>query len=122
MPDIAGALGIDPCGLIENSVSGTELVVLVDYDSFYIFNFNDMTWREGPDIPYDVLLTWDSMLVQMENTFYLMGGYIGDDMTTDAIFKFDNENYVWHMEATGLQTAKRGGAAIAIPDEIANCS
>ncbi len=122
MPDIAEALGDDPCGLIENSASGIELVVLVDYDSCYIFNFNDMTWREGPDIPYDVQLSWDSMLVQMEKTFYLLGGHIEGDMDTDAIFKFDNENYAWHMEATGLETAKGGGVAMAIPDEMANCS
>ncbi len=121
MPDVPVNLSNDPCGLIENSDNGLEMVVLADYDSCYIFNFADMTWREGPNIPYDVKLSTEEMLVQMEKSFYIIGGNTVDGTATDSIFQFDNENYAWNLASSHLQTARRHGAAIAVPDETVNC-
>ncbi len=123
MPDVPVVLDNDPCGLIENSVNGFELVVLADYEKSYIFNFEDMTWREGPSIPYDVSVLYEEMPVQVEKTFYIMGGFLWDeDTVTDAILKFDNENYVWSLETARLGTARANGVAIPVPDEMVNCS
>ncbi len=122
MPDVPVLLGNDPCGLIENSINGFELVVLADYNDCYIFNFGDMTWREGPSIPYDIKIAFEEMPVQMGKTFYIMGGYLVDGTVTDAIFRFDYENYVWHLETARLETARTRGVAIAVPDEMVNCN
>ncbi len=122
MPDVPVTLANDPCGVIENSINGVELVVLHDWDQCHIFNFGDMTWRAGPNVSLDFKLTYESMPVQMEETFYILGGYLADkEAVTDAIFKFDNENYAWNLQTARLQTARRRGVAIAVPDEMVNC-
>ncbi len=51
-----------------------------------------------------------------------MGGYLLEDTATDAIFRFDNENYAWHLESARLQTERRQAAAIAVPDNMVHCS
>ncbi len=59
----------------------------------------------------------------MEKNFYIMGGYLEDeDTSTDAIFEFDNENYLWRLDSTRLPTAKRAGVAISVPDQVIDCS
>ncbi len=124
MPDIPFKSPVmDPCALIENSDNGMELVVLARYDTCYIFNFKNMSWRPGPSIDYDISVIYREMTVQMEKNFYIMGGYLEDeDSVTDAIFEFDSENYMWRLDATRLPTAKRGGVAIAVPDQVIDCS
>ncbi len=119
MPDVPAVICNDPCGIIENSVNGVELVVLSDSDG-YIFNFEEMVWRDGPTLDLD--LFYDEMPVQMEKTFYIMGGYLGDNAVSDAVFRFDNENYEWRLETARLETARRGGVAIAVPDQMVNCN
>ncbi len=92
-----------------------------DYDNSYIFNFGDLAWREGPKINYE-MESADGMPVQMEKTFYVIGGWLIDGATADVIYMFDNENYIWELVPTRLKTSRGKGCAIAVPDEVVYCS
>ncbi len=114
-------LFISPCGLIENSEKGQELVVLPNYDECHIFNFLEKAWRVGPNLPEDTKIGFSSMVAQMEKSFYILGGRLVDGNTTDAVFKFDEENYAWIRQSFVLSSPTDAGVAIPVPDYVVNC-
>ncbi len=119
MPDAPFPFCNDGCGLIDNSDNGQELVFFNENDC-QIFNFASNDWRDGPAIPSDV--TYESMTVQMLKDFYVMGGRRPDDSSTDSVYRFDAENYQWIREGVTLQTPRRKGVGLAVPDNVVNCS
>ncbi len=113
-----------PCGLIENSANGQELVVLISHRNCQIFNFREGVWKEGPMITdmYGVQFNRESMVAQMKKNFYVMGGQLDNGFwTTDAIYEFDPKNYEWVERDFRLNTPRRGGVAIPVPDQVVEC-
>ncbi len=118
MPEMPIDMFIDPCGLIKNSVNGQELVVLGDYENCRIFNFREHEWKVGPNLPEDTKIDYASMVAQMETSFYLLGGLLKDRTRTDAVFRFDEENYEWIRQSFSLSTPTDAGVAFPVPDQL----
>ena len=107
----------------------------------YIFNIDAFEWRTAED--GDVFMDLYSPTVQMGlETFFLVGGYDGDDYETGAIhrlvcplardeyfssnravdcFRYEPATESWTQLNTTLLLERRSGAAIAVPDDVANC-
>ncbi len=122
MPDLPFLISSDPCGLIENSANGQEMVVLAKHDDCQIFNFGDQTWRPGPILADGPHIKWESMVAQMTKNFYILGGRLEDEPgVTDVVFEFDAENYEWVRQSFTLSNLRRGGVAIPVPDDVVEC-
>ena len=123
LPDLQSATDKDVCGLIENSENGQEIVVMGDAATCHIYNFRNNSWRPGPlfEGP-DSTLSESSATVQLNKNFVFLGGYLGNALTTDSIYGFDQENYRWVQKAATLSSTKRGAIAIAVPDDLVDCS
>ncbi len=105
------------CGFIKNPDNGVEAVVY-DQGITEIFNFNDMTWRLGPEMPW----TSYSGFAQLSETFVMVGGNgYGTDL--DLIFQFDNLEYKWILKGQhlGIERDKSPGV-VAVPDDFVSCS
>jgi len=104
------------CGVINNVAHGMEVLV-ADETSSYIFSFTDLEWRDGPKLP---LSTVDSFSVPLDGGFLSMGGkQAGSYFAT--IYKFDENQYNWLVEAVQLETPRQYAAAVAVPDSFLNC-
>ncbi len=121
MPDLPWDILYDICGLIENSVNGQELVVFDNYASCQIFNFEENAWKEGPLLPDDTKLFENSLVAQMEQTFYILGGRFEGEISSDVVYKFDQENYEWVRQSFVLSNPIEGGVAIPVPDNVVHC-
>ncbi len=112
-------LHVDACGLIENSLNGQELVALPDHDSCQIYNFRDDAWRAGPPLQEGIL--YDSAVVQRSKSFVIVGGGTGN-ASTDSVYEFDPEGYLWVRSAATLRTARGTAVAVAVDDDHVECS
>ncbi len=74
------------CGLINNEQLGKDVVV-ASYGTSEIFNFANMTWRNGPTLPFGD----SSASVELLDTFLLVGGY--EDSVSNKMYIFDEANY-----------------------------
>ena len=122
LPDLPGYILFDACGLIQNPENGQELVVLASGTACYIFNFRNETWREGPVLEgVNSDLQESATAVQMGDNFLVLGGYLGDGVSTDTVYEFDQDNYLW-IPRDSLSSARRGVIGIPVPDDMVNCS
>ncbi len=107
------------CGLINNSVMGVEVVV-AGYGTSEIFNFDDLAWRDGPNLP---IFGHGYASVQLTNTFLLVGGYEDNaEQYSDKIFIFDEDDYSFTLMSQTLVYPRNVPAAVLVPDEFVNCS
>ncbi len=121
LPGYVGDRFYASCGLINNPENGLEVVVTSEGTSD-IFNFNDMTWRPGPDF---VDYVYESGYAQLRDTFVLVGGdKNGDELFwPDTIYLFDHLNYEWILMDQSLQMPRESYAGVvAVPDDFVNCS
>ncbi len=102
------------CGLIHNDEKGNEVVV-AGYGSSEIFNFDSLTWRDGPALPYG----YGYASVQLTDTFLLVGGY--EDDYSDKIYIFDEDNYEFTLKSQTLWHPRLYAGAVVVPDEMVNC-
>ncbi len=103
------------CGLIRSETNGKEYVV-AGFGTSEIFNFDTMSWRTGPTLPYG----YGYASVQLEDTFVLVGGY--EDDYTDRMYVFDQDNYAFALKSQRLQHPRAYAGAVALPDDAVNCS
>ncbi len=108
------------CGLIQNPGNGYEAVI-VALQKNEIFNFKNLTWRNGPPVPKN--FTWAGY-TQLSDTFLVIGGKRkGDDQFSNEIYKFDNINYKWVLLGRHLQTGVGYyPGVVTIPDNFLNCT
>ncbi len=104
------------CGLIRNDQFGKEVVV-AGYGTSEIFNFDELAWRDGPELPHG--FGYES--VQLMDTFLLVGG-LEDDSETNKIYIFDEDNYKFTLKSQTLWLSRRYAGAVVVPDELVNCS
>ncbi len=106
------------CGLINNPTNGREAVVVQNGIS-EIFNFNNLTWRAGPDAPY----FYEAGFSQLFDTFVVVGGIGSNSEYLDTLYKFDQINYAWIQLTQQLQTATGSYPGVAtVPDSFVNCN
>ncbi len=103
------------CGLVQNDQMGKEVVV-AGYGTSEIFNFGNMTWRDGPDLPSG----YGYASVQLTDTFLMVGGF--ESSYSNKIYIFDEENYYFTLMPETLAYERRWAGAVAVPDEMFNCS
>ncbi len=103
------------CGLIYNDIMGQEVVV-AGYGTSEIFNLNDMSWRDGPELPYGR----GYASAQLANTFALVGGYEEDYL--DKIYLFHQDNYEFVTKTQRLEHPRRYAGSVAVPDAMVNCT
>ncbi len=103
------------CGLINNEQFGKEVVV-ADLGTSEIFNFDSLTWRDGPDLPYG----YGYASVQLTDTFLLVGGLEED--YSNKIYIFDEDNYEFTLKSQTLWQPRAWSGAVVVPDELVNCS
>ena len=121
LPDAPATINGDACGLITNSENGQEVVVLHASNVVSIFNFRDNAWRDGPELEEETL-SIDMETVQLSKTFVMLGGYVGDNICTDSVYEFDEEEYRWVRKGATLSEEKRAVIPIAVPDHVVDCS
>ena len=87
-----------------------------------IFSLDTLTWRVGPDFPYDVSY---ASVVPFEDTFLVVGGYTEDFAffgEMDTVIKFDPLTESWIELPVKMKDTRESFAAFTIPDWYANCS
>jgi len=107
------------CGLLNNGNYGLEFVIAA-YEHSYIFSFTDLTWRDGPTIPD---FRHFVQYAPTKNGFLAIGGH-DEDMFgpyLSSIYRFDEISYEWVLEQAELERGKDFFAAVAVPDDFANC-
>ncbi len=119
MPDIPEPIFEATCGLIENSVNGQEIVVLANSGVTYIFNFDNNSWRTGPNGYPSTDFSY-AATVQTGNTFIKVGGETGFS-PSNTLYRFDEENYDWVLLPQTLSVNRYGAVAIPLPDDFATC-
>lgn len=116
LPPMTMSRDYPSCGMINNPENGLEAVIVEDGAS-EIFNFNDLTWRAGPDGPY----IYDAGYAQLPETFVVVGGY-DLSQALDTIYQFDNVNYDWIQKDQRLQTPRDNyPGVVAVPGDFISC-
>ncbi len=106
------------CGLINNPERGREAVI-AGYNQTQIFNFNDLTWRPGPNTSSFM----EAGYTQLSDTFIVVGGYSSKYGYMDKIHKFDNINYDWIELNQHLETSNYWfPGAVMVPDSFVTCN
>ncbi len=119
LPAITKNYAWPSCGLIKNPNNGREAVIAGE-EKNEIFNFKNLTWRDGPTVPYFIYAGY----TQLSDTFLVVGGKHSSSYSyLSTIYKFNNINYEWVQLCRNLQT-KSGyyPGVVTVPDSFVNCS
>ena len=118
LEDMAIAREYHSCGKIDNDIVVVGGYAFEDAEkTSEIFNLETHSWRAGPGVPTESGQFWLSQVYQLENTFYLMGGYDGH-ADIDAIFELDIESSTWKKREESLGRARGDHAVVAMPTSI----
>jgi len=109
------------CGYLDNPDFGPEVLVGLGTES-YIFNLDDVAWREGPAMPVQI---GHAAVAQLSDGFLMIGGTerLGDTVSSeklDTIYKFSQYSYQWEQIGR-LSSVRRDASAVPVPDSFLNC-
>ena len=80
-----------------------------------IFSLDSLTWTTGPGVPpIPDGKFYSSSVNQLEDTFYLLGGYGANTL----VYEFDPEFFTWKLREERLETARRSHALVSIPNKL----
>ena len=83
-----------------------------------IFSLDSLSWTTGPGVPPTANGQFgDSAVCQLEDTFYLLGGY-DDNSYLDTVYEFDPKFFTWKLKEERLETARDDHALVPIPKRI----
>ncbi len=113
------------CGLVK-SFSGSsprDMVVIAGDGTSNYFDLHSLSWYNGPKLPFRQWLT----SVQLFSTFLIVGGTevdAGDGTSSpmDTIYRFDPVTRLWILHSQELGTPRAGAAAVAVPEDMVECS
>ncbi len=124
MPELPRIVSGDPCGLIDNSALGKEIVTVSESSNCYIFNIASGLWRDGPSIPGDELV-YGAKVAQLNKNFLIFGGQLEGELVgaemSNIIYEFDAEKYQWLRKVPTVSPAKKYSVVIPVPDYMVDC-
>ena len=96
--------------------NGTKAIVAAGGYAFEntteFLNLDDMTWRYGPDLPYQIFY---GSSVQWKNSFIIVAG--SGPTTLDTLWTFDVETNEWTLLDKKLTIPRYWTAAVMLPDD-----
>jgi len=110
------AMDYTVCGLINNFIEGPEVLVAVKEKS-YIYSLANSSWKDGPPLPESIS---DLSRAHPTKGVAAIGGVIGGDFSS-KVYVFDDQAYEWKLQEQELKVARKGAAAIAVPDYFLQC-
>ena len=118
LEDMAVAREYHSCGR-----AGRNIVVVGGYaangaeGTSEIFNLDTMTWSAGPGVPTSSRYYRAGQTFQLEDTFYLMGGFNGNTYL-DTVFEFVPEFGIWTERKERMMTARDRFAVVPVPRRL----
>ena len=83
-------------------------------DTSEVLSLDAITWTSGPALPTSDSFMWNSRALQLEDTFYLLGGKSGNGYL-GSVFEFDAEALDWIKRDEYLMEARQGHAVVGVP-------
>jgi len=105
------------CGLINNLLYGPEVLVALR-DANFIYSLANASWKDGPPLPE---YTSDLIRAQITKGVVAIGGTIAEGVSS-KVYVFDDQAYEWKLQEQELKVARKGAAAIAVPDDFLKCN
>jgi len=104
------------CGVLNNPMYGREVLLATGEES-YLYSFADSNWKEGLLLPEGIM---NSSSAQINKGVVSIGGAISGKVTKQ-VYLFDEETYKWQLLSQKLKQARKGAAAVPVPDHFLNC-
>jgi len=117
LEDCPYSLSYATCGLLNNPNIGPEVLIASGSRS-YLFSFQNLTWREAPQLP--LIQTYTATNVHGCKGVLAVGGRVSNKVI-DSIYRFSEERYEWIMEGAHLETPREMATSLVVPDDFLDC-